>query len=96
MDKVDQLIAAIDYKSKKVLYDYANIRNRNAELQETIFHLEKRIEELTNDKKYLENKIREINIGKISHSEIAECKTKINELVRKIDRCITIIMSDEH
>jgi predicted nucleic acid-binding Zn-ribbon protein len=95
MDKVELLLSAIDYKSKKIVEQNNNLRIENDVLKEHIFALEDQINFTNKKNKKLEEKLKGINIGRnITHSEIAESKTKINELVRKIERCITLIASD--
>ncbi|MDR0790299.1 MAG: hypothetical protein LBO06_05855 [Bacteroidales bacterium] len=95
MDKVEATIAAIDYKSRKIAERCNNLKVENAVLKERIFALETQLNDAMDKNKKVEDKYKQINIGKdITHSEIAESKTKINELVRKIDRCITLITSD--
>jgi predicted nucleic acid-binding Zn-ribbon protein len=96
MDKVEAMIAAIDYKSRKIVEKCSNLKVENAVLKERIFALESQLNDVIDKNKKLEYKYKQEKIGEnITHSEIAESKTKINELVRKIDRCITLITSDK-
>ena len=95
MNKVEVIIAAINYKSRKIIERCNNLEIENAVLKEQILALESQLNDAIDKNKKLENKYKQENIGKnIAHSEIAESKAKINDLVRKIDRCITLITSD--
>ncbi|MDR1725070.1 MAG: hypothetical protein LBR28_01595 [Bacteroidales bacterium] len=94
MDKVESLVSAIDYKSRKIVEQNGYLKIENSVLKERILTLESQILETIEQNKHLEEKIKQINIGIITHSDIAESKTKINELVRKINKCITMITSD--
>ena len=95
MNKVETIIAAIDYKSRKIIERCSNLEIENTVLREQISNLEKQLNDAINKNKEIENKNKQENIGKnIKNSEIAESKAKINDLVRKIDRCITLIASE--
>jgi chromosome segregation ATPase len=95
MEKVEVLLAAIDYKSRKIIEQRNNLKDENDVLKKRIFVLESQLNATNERNRGLEENIKQINIGKtITHSEIAESKAKINKLVRKIDRCITLITSD--
>ncbi|MDR1847978.1 MAG: hypothetical protein LBR17_07700 [Bacteroidales bacterium] len=95
MDKLDVLLAAIDYKSRKIVEQRNSLNIENSALKYQISVLKNQLNVIKGVNNELEEKIKGINIGKIiTHSEITESKAKINELVRKIDRCIMLITSD--
>jgi predicted nucleic acid-binding Zn-ribbon protein len=92
MDKVQTLIVGIDYKSRQIVEANHNLKTENSVLKQRINMLETQLRDILEANKRLEGKIKQINIGKtIKRSDITESRTKINELVRKIDKCIALV-----
>ena len=87
------LISGIEYKVRKLL----ELKEKNNIIINTLSDQNKELNEQIEDQKLLINKLKEqiekIKIAKsLENSDGSiEAKTKINELVREIDKCIGLL-----
>jgi hypothetical protein len=93
MKNTSTLVAGIEFKLRKLVDKQEQLKKAFAQQQERITELEQITEQQLRTINQLENNI---NILKIAKSlepgkGTVEARTKINELVREIDRCIGLL-----
>lgn len=97
MDETQKLISKIDYKVRQLLEDKSGLESQNKELLAQIEQKDKVALEQQEIINNLKQQIKVLKLGEAikSNSDKTEVKLKINDLVRKIDRCISEITSME-
>jgi len=97
MEDLHRLISGIDYKVRKLLEDKHKLNNSLYNLQIEKEELNKIVSEQSELINSLEEQIKILKLGEAirSNSDITEVKLKINNLVRKIDKCVGMIAKTE-
>lgn len=97
MEDLHRLISGIDYKVRKLLEDKHKLNNSLYSLQIEKEELNKIVSEQSELINSLEEQIKISKLGEAirSNSDITEVKLKINNLVRKIDKCVGMIAKTE-
>jgi len=93
MDDVTTLVSGVDFKVRKLIAQQKKLRNENESLTIDINQLKKQNEEQKQLISGLEEKIRILKIAGMSGSkeDTSGIRTRINELVREIDKCIGLL-----
>lgn len=93
MKEVDQVISGIKVKIKKLIDQQQNDELQINQLKKEIKELNNLVVEQTQQIRTLEEKNRILTVTKTleSTSETNEVKKKITELVREIDKCISLL-----
>lgn len=93
MSKQETLISGIEGKLGKLLDRYRLLQEQNEQYRNEVRNLKETIEALKRRVMELEERIRTVTLTKtIENKEgTAEAKTRINELVREIDKCIGLL-----
>ncbi|MFA6200168.1 MAG: hypothetical protein WC679_07195 [Bacteroidales bacterium] len=97
MEDLQTLIAGIDYKIRKLLDDKRELETVIEGLQADKEEKNKIIQEQSEVINNLKEQITTLKLGEAikNSSDITEVKLKINNLVRKIDRCVGMITKTE-
>jgi hypothetical protein len=97
MDDLQTLIAGIDYKIRKLLDDKRELERIIEGLQADKEEINKIVLEQSEVINNLKEQITTLKLGEAikNSSDITEVKLKINNLVRKIDRCVGMITKTE-
>lgn len=93
MDHLLEIVESLEIRVIKLLDTNRKLSGLNEGLQEKNAFLEAKIDE---QRLLIEELTEKINYLKITHSvtkgkETVEAKSKINDIVREIDRCISLI-----
>lgn len=97
MEDLHTLISSIDYKVRKLLDDKRKLENSIDGLLTEKQKLDKIVSEQSQEIINLKEQIKILKLGEAvkSNSDITEVKLKINNLVRKIDKCVGMITKTE-
>ncbi len=97
MEDLQTLIAGIDYKIRKLLDDKRELETVIESLQADKEETNKIVQEQSEVINNLKEQITTLKLGEAikNSSDITEVKLKINNLVRKIDRCVGMITKTE-
>ena len=97
MEDLHTLISSIDYKDRKLLDDKRKLENSIDGLLTEKQKLDKIVSEQSQEIINLKEQIKILKLGEAvkSNSDITEVKLKINNLVRKIDKCVGMITKTE-
>ncbi len=97
MEDLHRLISGIDYKVRKLLDDKHRLEQTLSSLQAEKQELDKIVLEQSELINNLKEQIKTLKLGEAikSSSDITEVKLKINNLVRKIDKCVGMITQAE-
>ena len=97
MEDLHTLISSIDYKVRKLLDDKRKLENSIDGLLIEKQKLDKIVSEQSQEIINLKEQIKILKLGEAvkSNSDITEVKLKINNLVRKIDKCVGMITKTE-
>lgn len=97
MEDLHRLISGIDYKVRKHITDKHKLEQSLISLQTEKQTLDKIVLEQSELINNLKEQIKTLKLGEAikSNSDITEVKLKINNLVRKIDRCVGMITNAE-
>lgn len=93
MKEADQLISGIDLKIRKLIEQLRRKETENNDLLNEIKILNETINNHKEQIRTLEEKNRILKVSKTleNSNESVEVKNKITELVREIDRCISLL-----
>ena len=81
-------------KVKQLIAKHESLKQEKHQLQAKIGELEKSINQLNQEKSLLEQKYANLKIAKIlsaSDEENKDAKSKIQKIVREIDKCIALL-----
>lgn len=97
MEDLQTLIVGIDYKVRKLLDDKRKLEKEIEGLKTDKDEINKIVLEQSEVINNLKEQITTLKLGEAikSSSDITEVKLKINNLVRKIDRCVGMITKTE-
>ncbi len=97
MEDLHRLISGIDYKVRKLLDDKHRLEQTLSSLQAEKQELDKIVLEQSELINNLKEQIKTLKLGEAikSSSDITEVKLKINNLVRKRDKCVGMITQAE-
>ncbi|MDD4829063.1 MAG: hypothetical protein WC108_08585 [Bacteroidales bacterium] len=97
MEDLHTLISSIDYKVRRLLDDKRKLENSIDGLLTEKQKLDKIVSEQSQEIINLKEQIKILKLGEAvkSNSDITEVKLKINNLVRKIDKCVGMITKTE-
>ena len=88
---LNNLISGIEIKLNNLLSSYKKVKSINSNLKEENANLLSEIEQKNIEINTLKDKIKIISISKsvdASKGDIRQTKSKINEYIREIDKCI--------
>ncbi|MGL4597034.1 MAG: hypothetical protein ACRCYO_05880 [Bacteroidia bacterium] len=91
MRSITSQVAALRAKTEKILHLQETLQSDNRVLRKQNAELERKVAQLENDKKAIEEKYKVLRIAKSLAGDGEKnlaVKLKINELVREIDKCI--------
>ncbi|MCK9163341.1 MAG: hypothetical protein WCR29_00330 [Bacteroidales bacterium] len=97
MEDLHKLISGIDYKVRNLIGENHKLEQTVISLQTEKQKLDKIVLEQSELINNLKEQIKTLKLGEAikSSSDITEVKLKINNLVRKIDRCVGMITKTE-
>lgn len=97
MEDLHTLISSIDYKVRKLLDDKRKLEHSIEGFITEKQKLDKIVLEQSQEIINLKEQIKILKLGEAvkSNSDITEVKLKINNLVRKIDKCVGMITKTE-
>lgn len=97
MEDLHTLISSIDYKVRKLLDDKRKLEHSIEGFITEKQKLDKIVSEQSQEIINLKEQIKILKLGEAvkSNSDITEVKLKINNLVRKIDKCVGMITKTE-
>jgi|SRR5574344_1425458 cell shape-determining protein MreC len=95
MESANKILSEIDYKVRKIVSDKNNLVLELKKSNDEIKELENQISELVKQNKELKEELELIKITNIinNSSDISESRIIINNLLKKIDKSISIISS---
>ncbi|MDX9798544.1 MAG: hypothetical protein RBT05_06785 [Bacteroidales bacterium] len=97
MEDLQTLITGIEYKVRKLIEVKSNLNQDRESLNQEIKNLNKVVLEQSTEINSLKEQIKTLKLGETikNNLDTTEVKLKINNLVRKIDRCVGIIVETE-
>lgn len=92
-EEIKTIVEEIDYKIRKLKHDYEQAVNKIEIQEEQITTLEKKIQQQKEEIEQINQKIKLIKLSKAIENkrDLTQTKLKINELVREIDNCISLL-----
>lgn len=93
MGREQILISGIEHKVRKLFEQNRFLKNENGELHQHINTLKNELEVLTIELEKKRNELLKISLAKTLEAEygVEESKTKIDDLIKEIDRCIEVL-----
>ena len=93
MGREQILISGIEHKVRKLFEQNRFLKNENSKLHQHINTLKDELEVLTIELEKKRNELLKISLAKTLEAEygVEESKTKIDDLVKEIDRCIEVL-----
>lgn len=93
MGREQILISGIEHKVRKLFEQNRTLKNENSELHQHINTLKNELEVLTIELEKKRNELLKISLAKTLEAEygVEESKTKIDDLIKEIDRCIEVL-----
>ncbi len=93
MGREQILISGIEHKVRKLFEQNRFLKNENSELHQHINTLKDELEVLTIELEKKRNELLKISLAKTLEAEygVEESKTKIDDLIKEIDRCIEVL-----
>jgi len=93
MGREQILISGIEHKVRKLFEQNRFLKNENSELHQHINTLKNELEVLTIELEKKRNELLKISLAKTLEAEygVEESKTKIDDLIKEIDRCIEVL-----
>jgi hypothetical protein len=90
---INTIVGEIDFKVRKLVLDHEKIALENKNLNTEINELKNKIENQKIEIAGLVEKIKLVKLSKTIENkrDLTETKLKINELVREIDTCISLL-----
>lgn len=97
MEDLQTLIAGIEYKVRRLIDEKSKLEQGKESLNNEINELNKIVLEQSQEIKSLKEQIKTLKLGETIKNSLdtTDVKLKINNLVRKIDRCVGIIVETE-
>ena len=98
MTDLNKIIEDIELKVRSLISERIELQRKLSEKENDILNLQKQLTELSNENERLIKKERINNLGNIviNNSDISESKVLINDLLKKINRSISIISKDNN
>lgn len=98
MKQTEILVAGIEYKVKKLIEQKNLLQQENDNLKSEVKNLKQELEELKKDNKALEEKTETIKLSSVllSNKDNKDIHHRIDELVREINKSISILNSFNH
>ncbi|MBR1625708.1 MAG: hypothetical protein IJ681_01020 [Bacteroidales bacterium] len=95
---MNKIIEDIELKVRSLISERIELQRKLSEKENDILNLQKQLTELSNENERLIKKERINNLGNIviNNSDISESKVLINDLLKKINRSISIISKDNN
>lgn len=95
MKQTEILVTGIEYKVKKLIEQKKLLQQENEVLREEAEHLKQKLEEKDKDNNDLEEQIKTIRISEslLSYQNKKDIHHRIDELVREINKSISILNS---
>ncbi|MEJ2594927.1 MAG: hypothetical protein P8100_07320 [bacterium] len=89
----ERLVSGIAHKVKKLIDLNARYKEENTKLHQYIDELEIKIKSLTNELNKKQSDLLNITLANTLEAEfgVEESKTKIDNLIQEIDRCIEVL-----
>ncbi len=89
----ERLVSGIAYKVKKLIDLNARYKEENTKLHQYIDELENKIKSLTDELNKKQSDLLNITLANTLEAEfgVEESKTKIDDLIQEIDRCIEVL-----
>lgn len=89
----ERLISSIEHKVKKLVELNVRYKEENTKLHEQISALEDKISKLTDELNNKQSELLNITLANTLEAEfgVEESKTKIDNLINEIDRCIEVL-----
>jgi chromosome segregation ATPase len=92
-ENIKTIVEEIDYKIRKLKHDYAEAVNLIKRQEEQLRTQENKIQQQKEEIEQINQKIKLIKLSKTIENkrDLTQTKLKINELVREIDNCISLL-----
>lgn len=92
-ENIKTIVKEIDYKVRKLKHDHEQAVNTIKLQEEQISTLENKIQQQKEEIEHINQKIKLIKLSKTIENkrDLTQTKLKINELVREIDNCISLL-----
>jgi predicted nuclease with TOPRIM domain len=95
-ENISTVIKGIEFKTRKLTDLLTDVKKENARLTEENETLKKNVTEQQLKTNFLEDRITIIKAAKVLRREDAgDTKSKVNELLREIDRCIGLLNTND-
>lgn len=93
MEKTAEMISSIDLKVKKLIEQYAELKEKLRQSQDEKKELTSINENQQKEINELKEKVKLLKIAKTTDKQegAADARLKINEMVREIDKCIGLL-----
>ena len=87
------LVSGIEYKVRKLIEEFGNLKQENEELHQHIDALQNKIKALSIEIEEKRNELFKISLANTLETKhgVEESKTKIDELIKEIDQCIEVL-----
>ena len=93
MANEEKLVSGIEHKVRKLIDKNVNCKEEIAKLHQYIDTLEEKVRALSEELNNKQNELLNITLAKTLEAEfgVEESKTKIDNLIGEIDRCIEVL-----
>jgi len=87
------LVSGIEYKVRKLITAFGNLKQENEELHQHIDALQNKIKALSIEIEEKRNELFKISLANTLETKhgVEESKTKIDDLIKEIDQCIEVL-----
>lgn len=92
-DNINTVLEKIEFKVRKLILENEGLKAENKNLQQTINELKITISNNKSEAEKLTDQIKLVKLSKTIENkrDLTKTKLKINELVREIDTCISLL-----
>lgn len=92
-DNINTILEKIEYKVRKLILENEGLKAENKNLEQTINELKITISNNKSEAEKLTDQMKLVKLSKTIENkrDLTKTKLKINELVREIDTCISLL-----
>lgn len=90
----EQTLHLFETRVRQLLLQYELLREENRQLQEACADTERRLEAAISERQAARKELEQLKLAKmmaISNEDLAHAKQRIEQLIRKVDKCIALM-----
>ncbi len=93
-DQEKNLLVSVEFKVKQIVAKHESLKEEKRQLLEKTKNLEESLDQLRKENQVLEQKYENLKLAKMlsaSEDETKDAKSRIQKIVREIDKCIALL-----